>query len=174
MTHSLIVSRTSIYPVATVSKSFSRYTSLLRYLILCSSGLSRPLRQRHASSYSAYCKRQREPNETLATRLVTVSGPSQIASQGRSLQRNGRAKPLTGLAARRGMERAGRTGRTISAPTLWCACLHHQLTRLAGCTQRAPHRHSRQATRFCLVRLSSSCCRMHCRRYRGPTPSSIQ
>jgi hypothetical protein len=75
--------------------------------------------------------------------------PSQIASQGRSLQGNGRAKPCTGLAARRGMERAGRPG-TLSARTLRCACLHHRLTRLAGCT-RAPHRHSSQATRLCLV-----------------------
>jgi hypothetical protein len=121
------------------------------------------LRQRHAAC--AYCKHQREPNEKLSNRLVTVSSPSQIASQGRSLQGNGRAKPFTGLVARRRMERAGRTGRTLSARTLRCACLHLRLTRLAGCTQRAPHRHSRQATRLCLVPLSSSCCRVHCRLY---------
>jgi hypothetical protein len=151
-------------PVATLSKSPSRYISLLRYLILRSSVRSRPLRRLHASS--AYYKHQREPNENLSKRLVTVSSPSQIASQGRSLQGNGRAKPLTGLAARRGMERAGRTGSTLSARTLRCACLHHRLTRLADCTQRAPHRHSHQETRFCLVLLSSSCCRVHCRRYR--------
>jgi hypothetical protein len=119
-------------PVATLSKSPSRCISLLRYLILRSAVLSRPLRQRHASS--AYCKHQREPIENLSKRLVTVSSPSQIVSQGMSLQGNGRAKPLTGLAARRGMERAGRTGSTLSARTLRCACLHHRLTRLAGCT----------------------------------------
>jgi hypothetical protein len=157
---SLIISGTNMDPVATLSKSLSRYISLLRYVILSSSVLSRPLRQRHASSAS--CKHQREPSEKLAKRFITVSSPSQIASQGSSLHGNGRAKPLTGLAARRRMGRAGRTGCTFSGRTLRHACLHHRLTRRAGCTQRAPHRHSRRTTRLCLVPLSSSCSRVHC------------
>jgi hypothetical protein len=49
------------------------------------------------------------------------------------------------------MERAGRNCRTLSPRTLRCTCLHRRFTRLEGFTQRAPHRHSRQATRLCLV-----------------------
>jgi hypothetical protein len=156
----------------TLSRSFSRYISLLRYLILRPSFLSRPLRQRHASS--AYCKHQREPSEKVAKRLATVSSPSRIASQGRNIQGNGRAKPSywSGSSSRDGA--CWTNWSYIFCSYVAVRMLHHRLTRLAGCTQRAPHRHSPQATGLCLVPLSWSCCRVHCRQYRGPMPSSVQ